>query len=90
MARTEPARMRAKAARIPEVRRSSRKTAPAATATAGLTYVITVARVGPASLISSRKATKATAVQMTPRPARAARTCPEGIASGRVAAAAGA
>ncbi|WTI69847.1 hypothetical protein OG397_29270 [Streptomyces sp. NBC_00728] len=72
------------------MRRSSRKTAPAATATAGLTYVITVARVGPASLISSRKATKATAVQMTPRPTRAASTCPEGSASGRVTAAAGA
>nr|WP_240657781.1 hypothetical protein [Streptomyces populi] len=82
--------MRAKAARIPGVRFSSRKNAPAATATAGLTYVITVARVGPASLISSRKATKATAVQTTPRPTRAARTCPEGIASGRVTAAAGA
>ncbi|WNC01533.1 hypothetical protein Q2K21_27645 [Streptomyces sp. CGMCC 4.7035] len=51
---------------------------------------MTVARVGPASLISSRKATNATAVQITPRPARAARTCPEGTAVGQVAAAAGA
>ncbi|WSM34923.1 hypothetical protein OG776_28855 [Streptomyces sp. NBC_01689] len=90
VARTEPARMRAKAATVPVVRRSSRKSAPAATATAGLTYVITVARVGPASLMSSRKATKATAVQMTPRPARAVRTCAEGTAVGRVATAAGA
>ncbi|MCT9104124.1 hypothetical protein N4G69_00470 [Streptomyces mirabilis] len=82
--------MRANAARTPAVRLSSRKAVPAATATAGLTYVITVARVGPASLISSRKATKATAVQMTPRPARAARICGEGSPEGRVAAAAGA
>nr|WP_263636041.1 hypothetical protein [Streptomyces sp. CoH27] len=72
------------------VRDSFRKSAPAATATAGLTYVITVARVGPASLISSRKATKATAVQITPRPASAASAWAEGTADGRVAAATGA
>ncbi|WST75395.1 hypothetical protein OG762_12690 [Streptomyces sp. NBC_01136] len=82
--------MRAKAARTPGVRLSSRKTAPAATAIAGLTYVMTVARVGPASLISSRKATKAIAVQMTPRPAREARTWGDGVEVGQVAAAAGA
>ncbi|WP_241539670.1 hypothetical protein [Streptomyces sp. M41(2017)] len=69
---------------------SSRNSAPAATATAGLTYVITVARVGPASLISSRNATNAIAVQMTPRPARAARAWADGTASGRVRTAAGA
>nr|WP_263974354.1 hypothetical protein [Streptomyces triticiradicis] len=40
--------------------------------------------------MSSRKATKATAVQITPRPARAARTSAEGIAAGRPATAAGA
>nr|WP_228395830.1 hypothetical protein [Streptomyces sp. RB17] len=72
------------------VRRSFRKSAPAATATAGLTYVITVARVGPASLISSRNATKATAVQSTPRPARAARVEEDGREEGRVAIAIGA
>nr|WP_228619988.1 hypothetical protein [Streptomyces barringtoniae] len=69
---------------------SFRKTAPAATATAGLTYVITVARVGPASLISSRNATKATAVQSTPRPARASRAEEDGTEDGRVAVASGA
>ncbi|WEH18401.1 hypothetical protein [Streptomyces sp. VNUA24] len=37
VARNEPARIRAKEDRIAGVRRSSRKTAPAATATAGLT-----------------------------------------------------
>nr|WP_234330020.1 hypothetical protein [Streptomyces viridochromogenes] len=50
----------------------------------------TVARVGPTSLISSRNATKATAVQITPRAARAARTSAEGTAAGQVSAAAGA
>ncbi|WUH30580.1 hypothetical protein OG800_35715 [Streptomyces sp. NBC_00445] len=79
-----------KAATMPAVSGSSRKIAPAATATAGLTYVKTVALVGPASLISSRKATKATAVQTAPRAASAARTEVEGIAGGRVTAAAGA
>nr|WP_306337066.1 hypothetical protein [Streptomyces sp. KL118A] len=63
---------------------------PAATATAGLTYVKTTARVGPASLISSRKTTKARAVQMTPRPASDARVAVSGTARGRDAAAAGA
>ncbi|MDC0768299.1 hypothetical protein POF73_15465 [Streptomyces sp. HD] len=50
----------------------------------------TVARVGPTSLISSRKATKATAVQITPRAASAVRTSAEGSEDGRVRAAAGA
>nr|WP_240203619.1 hypothetical protein [Streptomyces actuosus] len=90
MARTEPARISANATAIDAVRSSPRKRAPAATATAGLTYVITVARVGPASLISSRKATNATAVQITPRPASAASTDTEGVWAGQVAAAAGA
>nr|WP_142218870.1 hypothetical protein [Streptomyces puniciscabiei] len=79
-----------KATRTVAVRRSFRKSAPAATATAGLTYVITVARVGPASLISSRNATKATAVHSTPSPASAARAEAEGMEVGRVAMAAGA
>ncbi|WP_240661319.1 MULTISPECIES: hypothetical protein [unclassified Streptomyces] len=90
MARTEPVRIRAKAARTVAVRVSSRKRAPAATAIAGLTYVMTEARIGPASLISSRKATKATAVQTAPRAARAARVSAEGRDGGRVTAAAGA
>ncbi|MCT9138378.1 hypothetical protein N4G67_04700 [Streptomyces violarus] len=78
------------AATMPAVSCSSRKIAPAATATAGLTYVQTVALVGPASLISSRKATKAIAVQTAPRAASAARTEGEGMADGQVIAAAGA
>nr|WP_240529657.1 hypothetical protein [Streptomyces mangrovisoli] len=90
MASTEPARISTNAARTPAVSRSPRNRAPAATAIAGLTYVITVERVGPTSLISSRKATNARAVQMTPRPARDARTDVDGICAGQVAAAAGA
>ncbi|WP_240659739.1 hypothetical protein [Streptomyces sp. WAC 01529] len=79
-----------KAARTSAVNGSSRKVTPAATATAGLTYVNTTARVGPASRISSRKITKASAVQMTPRPARDASVLLSGIVCGHVAAAAGA
>ncbi|MFB8771169.1 hypothetical protein VSS16_00150 [Streptomyces broussonetiae] len=90
MARIEPARIRAKATAIVVVRCSSRRTVPAATATAGFTYVMTVARVGPASLISSRKATNAIAVQTTPRAARDSRTSVEGSVEGAVISAAGA
>ncbi|MDX3132905.1 hypothetical protein PV367_24735 [Streptomyces europaeiscabiei] len=72
------------------MRRSSRKSAPAATATAGLTYVKTVALVGPTSRISSRKATKANAVQITPRATKETRAGVEGRVDGRVRAAAGA
>nr|WP_280876293.1 hypothetical protein [Streptomyces pseudovenezuelae] len=90
MARIEPARIRVKAVAIPRVKASFRKRAPAATATAGFTYVNTVERVGPTSLISSRNTTKATAVQITPRPARDARTEAEGTDEGHVIAAAGA
>ncbi|MCI3930348.1 hypothetical protein MQV74_13710 [Streptomyces sp. AN091965] len=72
------------------MRCSERKTTPAIAATAGLTYVKTTARVGPASWMSSRKTTKARAVQMTPRPARAASVLVSGTSPGQVAAAAGA
>nr|WP_231157157.1 hypothetical protein [Streptomyces sp. CNZ748] len=83
-------RIRTKAASTVAVRASSRNSAPAATAIAGLTYVITEARIGPASLISSMKATNATAVQTTPRAASAARVSGVGRAAGRLAIAAGA
>ncbi|WTA07107.1 hypothetical protein OHB08_35095 [Streptomyces phaeochromogenes] len=78
------------AATTPAVSSSSRNSTPAVTATAGLTYVKTTARVGPASLISSRKTTKASAVQITPRPVRDARTEGDGGDVGHVSAAAGA
>ncbi|MCX5420414.1 hypothetical protein OHA48_12480 [Streptomyces sp. NBC_00114] len=90
VARTEPARIRVKAAAMPAVSSSPRNRAPAATATAGLTYVKTVARVGPTSLISSRNATKASAVQIAPRPTSATSTGADGISEGHVAPAAGA
>ncbi|WTI98265.1 hypothetical protein OG713_29575 [Streptomyces sp. NBC_00723] len=51
---------------------------------------MTVERVGPISLISSRNATNATAVQTTPKAASAPRTEASGISDGQVAAAAGA
>ncbi|WAU79964.1 hypothetical protein O1Q96_09555 [Streptomyces sp. Qhu-G9] len=78
------------AATTPAVSSSSRNRTPAVTATAGLTYVKTTALVGPASLISSRKTTKARAVQITPRPVRDARTDGEGTDVGQDSAAAGA
>ncbi|MBD9703184.1 hypothetical protein IHE56_14010 [Streptomyces sp. ID01-12c] len=90
VAKNEPARIKAKEAAIAGVRCSSRNRAPAATATAGLTYVKTVARVGPTSRISSRNATKASAVQITPRAARDTRAEVDGRVEGRVRAAAGA
>nr|WP_063747887.1 hypothetical protein [Streptomyces sp. HGB0020] len=75
---------------MPSVRSSPRNSAPAATATAGFTYVKTVARVGPTSLISSRKATKASAVQIAPRPISATRTDADGTSLGQLIPAAGA
>ncbi|WAX80353.1 hypothetical protein HUV60_024550 [Streptomyces sp. KMM 9044] len=60
------------------------------TATAGLTYVMTVARAGPASLISSRKTTNATAVQTAPGAAREIGAPAEGSSAGLVSTAAGA
>ncbi|WPO74117.1 MULTISPECIES: hypothetical protein [unclassified Streptomyces] len=90
VARNEPARISAKAATTSAVRGSERNVTPAATATAGLTYVKTTARVGPASRISSRKTTKASAVQITPRPARDRSVGVSGTVPGHVAAAAGA
>nr|WP_260419730.1 hypothetical protein [Streptomyces sp. AK010] len=75
---------------MPRASFSSGNSAPAATATAGLRYVITPARVGPTSLISSRKATNAIAVQTTSRRARAARTFSDGMVAGLARKAAGA
>ena len=42
---------------------------PSTTATAGFTYVMTVARMGPTSAIKAKKAMKATAVHTTASPA---------------------
>ncbi len=63
---------------------------PRATATAGFTYVMTVARAGPTSAISWKNSTKARAVQTSANPARLASTAAEGTDRGQVSAAAGA
>src|SRR3954451_5507268 len=62
VASTEPPRMRANPTPVVTVKRSSRNVTPSATATAGLTYVITVARAGPTSAMSWKKSRNATAV----------------------------
>src|SRR6266536_840169 len=90
VASTLPPRISANATAITGVNRSPRIVTPRATATAGFTYVMTVALAGPTSAISAKKTRKATAVQTTARPTRALSTLAEGIASGQVSAAAGA
>ena len=50
---------------IPTVNGSSRIATPRSAATAGFTYVITVARTGPTSAISAKNSTNASAVQTT-------------------------
>lgn len=52
-------------------------------ATAGLTYVITVARTGPISLMSSANTRKAAAVHTTARAITAATTSAEGHVAGQ-------
>src|SRR5437773_6705112 len=74
VASTEPASTSANPIAIPAVNFSSRIVTPSTAATAGLTYVITVARTGPASAISCVKRTNATAVQATARPTTEAST----------------
>ena len=75
---------------MPAVTRSSSSTTPSTAATAGLTYVITVARSGPTSAISAKKMRKAAAEQTTARPATDSTTCADGIADGQWVAASGA
>jgi len=82
VASTEPTRTSANPIAIPGVKVSSRSATPRTAATAGLTYVNTIGRTGPASAISAKKTRNATAVQRTDRPATDASTRPEGIDSG--------
>ena len=70
---------------IPIVSGSPRNATPSASATAGLTYVMTVARAAPTSATSGKKTRNATAVQITPRTVTAAMTCGEGSARGSCA-----
>jgi hypothetical protein len=72
------------------VKGSPSSATPAATATAGLTYVKTMARDGPTSLISSRNTRNAHAVQIRPSAASEASTRPGGTRAGQDRIAAGA
>ena len=63
---------------------------PRTAATAGLTYVITVARTGPISAISLKKRMNASAVQMTASVTTEATTSKDGNVDGRENAANGA
>ena len=75
---------------IPSVNRSARTRTPSAAATAGFTYVITVARTGPISPISAKNRRNATAVQTTASPITDASAAADGVSSGRRKAAIGA
>jgi len=90
VASTEPMRISANEMTTAAVMRSPSTAAPRATATAGLTYVITVARTGPTSAISLKYSTNARAVQTTASPASAPSTWADGMTRGQVSAAAGA
>jgi hypothetical protein len=68
---------------------SFRIATPSTAATAGLTYVKTVARTGPTSAISAKKITKASAVQTMLRPSTDAITRPAGTSVGKLVAAIG-
>src|SRR5690554_6577623 len=87
VARTEPPRINANDSMIVPVNGSPRKTTPAATATAGFTYVNTIPLDVPTSRMSSKNTMNANAVHTRPSPASAARTRPLGSVSGRVTAA---
>jgi hypothetical protein len=67
VARIEPTMTKGNPSKIPAESGSPRTATPSATATAGLTYAITVARAGPTSATRPKKARKATAVQISPR-----------------------
>src|SRR5689334_6471532 len=90
VASTQPARIRAKPTSIPALRCSLRIATPSTAATAGLTYVITVARTGPTSAISAKKTRNASAVHTTASPTTDSTTCADGIVAGHLTAANGA
>src|SRR5205823_11051378 len=89
VASTEPARTSAKPATIPIVSLSLRSNTPTTAATAGLTYVMTVARTGPTSAMSAKKTRNAAAEQTTARPTTDSTTCADGIFAGQCVAASG-
>src|SRR4051812_47782782 len=90
VASTQPARISAKPTSIPALRCSLRMVTPSTAATAGLTYVITVARTGPTSAIKAKKTRNASAVQTTASPSTDSTTCDEGTVDGQRIAANGA
>src|SRR6266404_817957 len=67
---------------------SSSTTTPSSTATSGLMYVMTLARLGPASVMSRKNTTSPSAVQTTPSTAMA-HSADGGIACGGLASTAG-
>src|SRR5439155_1348954 len=85
VARIEPRTMRTKPLAMPTVSGSLSSATPSASATAGLTYVMTVARAEPASAMSAKKSTKASAVQTIPSTATANTTAGEGRVGGSCA-----
>jgi hypothetical protein len=71
------------------VNSSERITTPSTAATAGFTYVITVARTGPISAISAKKSRKASAVQTTASPTTEPTAAADGSICGRLKATTG-
>src|SRR5439155_1137024 len=85
VARIEPRTTRTEPIAMPTVRGSLSSATPSASATAGLTYVMTVARAEPATAMSAKKSTKASAVQTIPSTATANTTAGEGRVGGSCA-----
>src|SRR5262249_55640995 len=85
VASTEPTRISTNPATIGSVSGSPRNATPSATATAGLTYVMTVARTGPTSSIRAKKTRNATAVHTTASTRTAASTVGAGHRPGNCA-----
>ena len=90
VASTEPTRISANAMIVDAVTASSSTSAPAATATAGLTYATTTARAGPTSEISEKNNASPSAVHRAARPSNDHNAELEGIDDGQFSAAIGA
>jgi hypothetical protein len=78
VARTDPAITRANPTLIPTVSGSPSRMTPSVTATAGLTYVMTVERTGPTSSMSLKNTRNAIAVHSTARVSTEAITFADG------------
>ena len=82
VARIEPRTMSTKPIAMPSVNGSPSHATPNPIATAGFTYVITVARGAPASAMSAKNTTNPSAVQTTPSTITANRADVDGRAEG--------